>query len=304
VAAALIVWLLRSGRLDLSRLREMELGWAFAGVVACRVAATFIPLFRWRYLCSSQNLQVPARAVVRIGVTGTFFGLAAPASLGLDAAKLFYGCLANRGQESRLVSSVLVDRLVGLSGLLALAVASAWILLPYVAGAARGQIAFTLLVCTGLLAGLVFSFTRWGAAGRIRSRWQAFDRFLAALAEYRHRRAVLWRVFGISVATHAISAIGAYFAFRTLDVAPPPLAFAAITPLVNVTRGIPLTPLGLGVFDSASELLYSTVRLQDGAETAMIQRFAAILIGLACGAVYLLPFSAFSVKPAEPPPED
>jgi len=281
VAAALIAWLTWSGRFDWQAFAAVEFGWAFAALVGCRLAATMVPLVRWSWLLRARGVPMGTAAALHCGFIGQFAGLALPASVGMDGTRLWYATRRHPGRGPEIVSSLLVDRAVGMTALLAIAVAGGVLFLP-------ALFATAVLAAAGVLAatvGAALLFLR--LSHRIRLPWRLPQQVVEALAAYRRHGATLAGAFVLSCAGHAIGLAALWLGFRALGAMVPATAVAGAGPLVSLARELPLTPLGLGVTETAAAFAFRALGVDGGAEATMLVRLVFVAIALG-GAVAML----------------
>ncbi len=186
---------------------------------------------------------------------------------------------------------MVLDRALGFLGLLLVAAAFgiylmlrapnrevAWIVAVFVAP----------IVATVLLAGAVCGFTPVLGLRRIR-RFRYLARFVDAFAIYRERRHTLGAAILISVLAHLLTCVASCLSLVVLGKPFSWPAIMAVTPLVIVARFLPIVPLGLGVSDTAAELLYRMSGVDAGAESQMMMRAAFLALTLLSGLAFLVP---------------
>lgn len=129
ITLALVVWLLRrvDWLLAVQRLEQADKGWLFAGfLLVC--GGLLVTAIRWQGACAAVKLSLPFGQAVHHSWVGQFFGQLLPAGVGVDAVR---GWLAYRSGHAAdaVVSSLLLDRLAGLLGLLLLDLVAVGVLL-------------------------------------------------------------------------------------------------------------------------------------------------------------------------------
>jgi hypothetical protein len=67
--------------------------------------------------------------------------------------------------------------------------------------------------------------------------------------------------------------------------------------MIDISRGLPLTPFGLGVADSLAHVLYGAAGNQAGAEASMILGLLSVLLSVVGLLAWLRPVRT---QPAEP----
>jgi uncharacterized membrane protein YbhN (UPF0104 family) len=82
-------------------------------------------------------------------------------------------------------------------------------------------------------------------------------------------------------------AMATYLSLLALGADDPSLAAViAITCMLNLVWMVPITPLGLGVTDTAAEFLFALIGISVGAEQQMLIRLFGVLLSLAGGLAF------------------
>jgi uncharacterized membrane protein YbhN (UPF0104 family) len=123
VAGSLIFWLVTSGKLDfrlLAELRRYPLS-VLAGVILSILNLGLIS-FRWETILRARSqVTLPIAGLVKITWIGQFFSSVLPGSVSGDLVKILYVQKFDRTFSKRFVfASILIDRVMGLSGLILL----------------------------------------------------------------------------------------------------------------------------------------------------------------------------------------
>jgi len=291
LGGALIWWLIWSGRFDPSVYNALfaeRTARFLLGVLVGQGIMLLVPLVRWWLLLRAQGLPISLGEAIRISLMGAFANLFVPGGLGIDGLRLLYLRRFHRGQWVAGASSVVMDRALGVVALLALGGTCSLILLvqnynPWV----FRLVAINAILLVGLLAGLALAcgFLRVPILPVFR-RVSLVDKVVRAMQVYRtHRGALAWGLL-LSIIGHLGVCVAACFALLSLSYPVTVVAVVTVTPIVTMSRTIPLTPLGLGVSDSVAALLYPLVGLDGGAEVQMLLRATIVLVFLACGLAY------------------
>lgn len=116
-AAGLIIWLVERGSLDFSLLLHL----AHPAYLFLSLAALFLQLFinnyRWILLLKAQGISMNVGQTLPLSLIGLFFNYAMPGGVGGDLVKGFYVMQENPAKRTAAATTVLIDRLVGLFGL-------------------------------------------------------------------------------------------------------------------------------------------------------------------------------------------
>jgi uncharacterized membrane protein YbhN (UPF0104 family) len=269
LAAVLLAGLLWMRREDLSLLGELEVSWPLMiGAISLTVVGTILSFVRWYLLVKAQGLPFTIFDALRLGLIGTFFNFLIPGAVGGDLVK---AALIAREQSSRLlaISTIVVDRIVGLLGLLVLTGLVAivgW-------GAIQdndplAELAQWNLGLLGIaLAALaVFLLWRWpleDVASRVR-RIPKLGPPLASLVDaagsYQQAKGSVLAAVLFSILIQALFVASLVLGGLSLWPEAPPLSsYLVAIPFGLLSTGIPVTPGGLGVAEVTLEALFSFI---------------------------------------------
>jgi uncharacterized membrane protein YbhN (UPF0104 family) len=105
--------------------------WTLLAAGGFTLLATLVMQFlRWRLLVRALGLQLSPGESLRLGFMGQLFSLLGVGMLGGDALKTYYLGKHNHGHMTEALTTVLVDRIVGLYGLMLLAGVVCWFFDP------------------------------------------------------------------------------------------------------------------------------------------------------------------------------
>lgn len=114
IAVSIIYWMVHSGSLNFSALKNMlSPGPFILGFILLGISFFFATL-RWKVLLESQNAHLKLWPLVKLTLTGAFFNFAVPGGVGGDLIKAFYFYKDHSNSKLIAVSSVAVDRILGL----------------------------------------------------------------------------------------------------------------------------------------------------------------------------------------------
>jgi uncharacterized membrane protein YbhN (UPF0104 family) len=283
LAGGCFAWLVYTGRLDLARLRMVSLSPEFLLLVVCVLAALAIPAVRWWCLLRSQGLNESLGDVLRLTWFGYFASLFLPGAAGGDAAKAFLIVRRQPRDKLRSLSTVLIDRYLGLYSVLFVGlVAFACMVLAQSPPAA-------VLFIGGVLFGLLVAMTAVPVLVLWKPSRYLFQRLLPAkwhpliddiCAEYVAGKPTLLLAFGLSIVSNLFVFGGLLAAAHVLDFPATAGAVFLSGPIITLANSIPLTPGGIGVGEATSQQLMSTLNTAGGAEMMMLFRLVTILLTL------------------------
>ena len=301
VAAGLMWFLIHAGKLNTAAVAGASRHWPILllGVVLLYLQVA-IGAWRWNLLLGVQGLQLPLNKAFSLTMIGALFNIAIPGAVGGDVVKGYYVSRCTFERKAHAATTVLVDRIVGLLGLLALAMLAGlldWSLV-------RSNRTFTLLfvfTAASLLAGclvLWISFAAtWKSAvavERLAHRLPGaaiINRVIESLLEYRSQPSVVLRAIAVSIVAQALGCLAFYLSALALGYGDIPLpAYLLVVPLGLVSTALPLAPAGIGVGQTAFYALFHLlpgVTGDMGANTCTVFQCLTVLMDLTGLAFYL-----------------
>jgi len=252
--------------------------------------ATLLTFVRWYVLVRAQGLPFRLRDSLRLGFIGVFFNLLMPSAVGGDLVK---AVLLAKEQSRRTVAvtTVLVDRIVGLVGLVllgGLVVVASWQQL-----AAAEQLhrlaQWTLAVVAVTVVGfgllcypplhrsrLVGWFTELPVVGG------PLREAVGAMEAYGTQPGTLAAATVLAVLGHVGFVSSLWFARAALaDTYPPASVHFMIAPLGLLVGAVPLTPGGLGLAEGAMQALFSYAKHGGAQVLLMMLAFRAMQVATA-----------------------
>ena len=277
--------------------------WLFAGFAAYGVVEICAGI-RWQLLLRVQGIALSWARVFMLLLIGVFFNFVIPGGTGGDVVKVFYLLKETPGKRAQALLSVLVDRLVGLFALIAMAgvfIAVEWSWLRSAPDAAK-YIWTALAILGGSLAALGASFllTGFGLIHKLPARLPGRDKFAElALAYNLYGRA--WKptasAFLLSVGAHLgyfamfYCAAAAFESSMTAESHIPSYGqLCAIMPVIATITSLPISVGGLGVREKLFQIfLHGLCGVSDAVAAVMSTTGYALNLvwGLLGGLLYL-----------------
>ncbi len=268
------------------------------GFVLCWTGV-LIAGWRWQRLLTIFKISIPLRSLICITQIGQFFMMFLPGPTGDDLTRMLYISRLAKGRVSEACTSVLIDRLIGLASILALAVLCVpgqWHLLATSKKTywlAVGIMTAGAAVC---VAGALFFLAghriqRWFAlrlralpAHHLRNEMMRISGLLCA-----HKRQVA-HVIAAALGTQLLLCIVFYLAGSAVGIHIPLLTWLGFVPIVLAANAVPITVAGIGVREYLLVLFLGVLAQVEGerALAASLVAFAIILtVCLLGGIVYI-----------------
>lgn len=294
IAVALLAFLAGSGVIEWPRLRGLLHAWPLTlGALALLFVGMVMASWRFCILTEAQGLRVSLGNSVRLTLIGNAANLVLP-TVGSDLIRLWFASDGHAGRRTEIATIVLVDRVLGLVGILLLPIALAPFFPSVVAGSPviLWILGVSTAVSLGILAGILVALSRRGiASAPVQWALRTFplrgypQRILDTIHAYRRNGGVLARAVAWSMLANLCAA--ACIACLQLATHPGSAALlgAFLTSSAFVLNNVPITPGGIGFTEAAVASLYGIAGLEGGAETMLGMR--VLFLMLAPVGVYL-----------------
>jgi hypothetical protein len=315
VAAALIAWLARSGKIQpevvLRALGDARtIATAFAAI-----GATFVfAILRWWVLLGAIDLRLPLRVTAKLTFIGGFFNTFMPGAVGGDAFKMYYVVEhAPPGKRVEAATTVAIDRVIGLGAMFVLVAVAALApkalghpdtVFDKVIGAlsdGMGPLGRPLAVLGVVGALLVLACFHpgvrdWRLVRKVRERFPGSSVGGRIIRTFFRSIRSPWPVILaciLSCCAHLCVVACFYTVGQALGEDALGLSrYVLIVPIGLMVNAIPGSPAGIGIGEAAYERLFAIalgagVR-SPGADICVVWRFVTIIWNLAGGVVYVL----------------
>jgi glycosyltransferase 2 family protein len=290
IGIALLVYLARSGIIDLHTLPKLTTAWRVTfAAIALLIFDVFLMSLRLSWLFRPQGLHLSLQMSLQLTFVGFFFATFVPGSAGGDIARLFYATKENGGRKTEIMTVVIFDRLIGLFSMLLLPLLFAPVFSGLIqrVSVLRYLLVTTALIAAGMLAGFLMCLWNHSILDRLDGKsfgyrkWRTLAiRGLRTIRVYRHSPGMLVSAVVASVLAN-LSLIGVT-ALGVLIMSPSALEMkmCLVIPMGYVANSLPLTPGGLGVGETAFNALFDITGLHGGAEALLCWRIWSALVGI------------------------
>lgn len=278
-AAALISWLIISDNLDLSLVKKsFKIGpqWLIAFIII--FVQTSLAAFRYKLLLETKSQKpLPFLNVLKINYIGQFFSTVLPGAVTGDLLKLFYvRKLDENFSKTFLLTTTLIDRILGLSALLFLAVFFSllyYLEITTLSSKINGIIILNLLLfsCALIFLGFLLSPHNFQTAiiniiKKIPFLGIKMSVIVDQLFSFREKKQKLMFSFFLSIVIQFFSILSFWIITAPFFSRHLPLQYAfSFIPVGLIANAIPISPGGLGVGHVLFANLFSFVNMTNGA---------------------------------------
>jgi uncharacterized protein (TIRG00374 family) len=217
----------------------------------------WIGVVRWRMVLATQGLELSLGRATRISLVAQFFNSFLLGSTGGDLIKAYYAARVTHHKKTEAVTTVFVDRLIGLWAMLLFA---SLMMLPNLAMlTSRRELEaaalFILAMLVALTIVLVLAF--WGGVSKRFPRARHYlrrlpkgvllERSLDSCRKFGDEKIFLAKAVAFSLAVNIVMVLQIAVLGGGLDQAIPFTALLVIVPIISCISAVPITPNGLGV---------------------------------------------------------
>lgn len=300
VTLLLLWWIFRDPQKNermLEALGQANWGWLAIGVGTVGLAC-LLQTFRWFLLLSAQRIRLGFLRTLRVYLVGLFFNLFLLGSTGGDVIKIYYAMREAATRRSAALLSVLVDRMMGLLGLVVVAlvvVAMRWQSLIENAPAELAALVLIMGAMTGLVV-VGFLVDRFHLARFVPERFpfhNAIVELATAFSVYARDGRTLLFTLGASILGHVCIFLSFFCAARALGQLPGwsgLLDTFSVMPIIMTITSLPISLQGVGVREALFEQLFSRMFGTPEAIAVMISVLGFLMLVFWCligGLVYL-----------------
>jgi glycosyltransferase 2 family protein len=311
VATGAILWVFRGQDWEeLAAVFRRLSPWSFVLSLAVFAVAQVIIGLRWWLLLRAQSIHIQVQAAVRLYFLGLFYNNVMPGSVGGDLLKAWY-VTKHTDRKIAGVLSVFVDRVIGLTALILMAIAtytmfvrgrairgagadqanSAGGLLQY-----SGEVLWVAVTAAAVLAILLihpYSRARVGlTAERVWIRGlMLLHGMKEAVVVYCSKPWTLLEVLVLTFVSQTTVVVAFWLLGRHLGIGAGLRYYLVIFPVAWVVAAVPVSIAGLGVFEAAMVGMFghlAGVPAEWAMVLALCQRFIWVLASLPGGLIHLL----------------
>ncbi len=272
---------------------------SFAAGVGLVLLLVVIAGWRWHRLLAVFQIDIPLTSLISIAWIAQFFAMFLPGQTGDDLTRMFYISRLAKGRVGEACTTVLLDRIIGLSSVLVLAV----ICMPWhwrILATSRQTywLAFAIVVSGGgvcLFGGIFF------IAGHPTHKW--FEKRLRSLPAHNLRdefariwgllcanKSALAQVIGAAIATQLVLCVLFFLAGLSVGIHASLFVWLTFVPVVLAANALPITVAGLGVREYLLVLFLAVIAHVEN-ERALAASFVAfsmiLVVCLLGGLLYI-----------------
>jgi glycosyltransferase 2 family protein len=258
------------------------LDWRYLGLAfAAFGPPIFLMAVRWQLLLLASGVEVPFFILVRLHYMAFFFNTFMPGGAGGDIIKAVY-VTKHSEQKAEAATMVLIDRVVGLLGLLAMA--GTVVLFDYreLHGIAAevGTISLALIGLFGLYFSAWFRrLVRFDAILERLPRSEVLKKIDASLFALRAKKRQVLVAFALTVAFQLLEVVGVWLAGRSLGLHKATFVhYVAFVPIGYLFNALPISFGGIGLMEGAYLKLFRDAGVATATQGFMLGVLARLIV--------------------------
>lgn len=282
LAAGILGWLC-TGRLDFGTLAAVPLSFDLVVLVAIVFGSLLLPAVRWWWLLRIQQVDASLWQVTKLTWIGYASAVILPGAASGDVAKSYLMVRGRPTARARSLSTVVVDRVIGVYSLILLGAASAlwFVIARQEATAAKVLLGISVVFLVGSLIGataIVFGPWRRLCQRFIPALW--IEAWSESYLLYRTSKRALVGCLVLSLVSSALTAASLTAADRALGGDVSWSSSLLVGPLIVLANCVPITPGGIGVAEATSSELFEQIGSANGAEMMLVVRLVMAALSL------------------------
>lgn len=298
-SVAIIYWLVTSGKLNFLALQKL-FTWEFGPFAFLLMALNlFFTSERWRNLLKTQNVNQPPWAAFKLTMIGVFFNFAMPGGVGGDVIKAYYFAKDAHGPRVVAITSVLIDRVMGLYAMVLMALGVMIYDIDHVLSipSLHSLFIFIVLLFVGFNIAMAMIFSKKlhqsGWMHRLFARLPLSaktTKLYESLYLYGHSKKILIYAVAISLVGQTCTILLLALAGTASGTIVPLKTYFLVAPLGFMAIAIPISPAGVGIGQAAFYFLfniYTGQKTELGPSTITAVQVLQFIFALSGAAFYL-----------------
>jgi hypothetical protein len=274
--------------------------WALVLSVLIQGLVLWVGVIRWRMVLEAQGLDLSLSRATRISLVAQFFNSFLLGSTGGDLFKAYYAARETHHKKTEAVTTVFVDRLIGLWAMLFFAVVmmapNALVLVAHQLELGMSALLIAaMLVCLTVMLAIAF----WGGVSKRLPRARHYlrrlpkgellEKSLDSCRQYGRQRGLLFKVVLFSIVVNILMVLQIAVLGWGLDLQIPFVSLMMIVPIISCISAVPITPGGLGLRENLYVVMLSVLGVARTAalSVSLLASAEGIFWSLVGGVVYM-----------------
>jgi uncharacterized protein (TIRG00374 family) len=287
------------GPSELWRVLRMAHPWALALSLVLALVMVVLNVVRWRMVLAVQGLHLSFKRATVITFIAQFFSTFMLGSAGGDLIKAYYAARETNHKKTEAVTTVFVDRLIGLWAMLLFA---GLMMLPNIRTIAghhwlEGGVSLILTMLGASTVVLYLAF--WGGLSkrfpqarvwlRRLPKGELLEKSLDSCRQFGRHKTFLFKSIAISLVINAVVVLQVSVLASGLGLKVSSGALFLIVPMIVCVSALPITPGGFGIRENLYVLMFGEIGLAEtqAFSLSLLANAPTLFWNLVGGAVYV-----------------
>ncbi len=256
------------------------------------MTAFILSAIRWYVFIRAYGLNISIWEAIKFVMIALSVGIILPAGAGPDVVRFLYGQKKNRHMRAQLLSSIFMDRFIGLTSLIFLALVGIYMDIKGLEALRK----VIWVVLAGFIITLLFllSETFDRITLKIFGNIQAFrlgeriEKFVKTFSMYRENKPALLLCFLISLTMQSLFGLSVYFIALSMGFHLDPVKAIFITASVNFITMIPISFSGIGIREGAFVFLIGQEIGREAAIALSLIYYFTTILAFSPGIIFFL----------------
>lgn len=218
---------------------------------------------KWNLLLKALDIEVSWFRAIKIYYISSFLGLFLPPTIGADAVRAYYVSETNH-QLPKIISSIVVERIIGLISLMVFAIIAGFIFLKYFSDFnfdlpkffTISVLSAVIIICGFLISlsewfehhllNVIKKFTHKKIIGKILT---FIQKFYHSYVLYKNKKGTLFLFFILTCLEISLKAVRTYIIAMALNADVPILYYFAFIPIMLLLIRLPISMNGFGIHE-------------------------------------------------------
>ena len=311
IVLAIFVFLIKTNTLDFTKLKDMVISYWIIPSLFCYLVVILVSILRWDILLKALGIFPGLKSITKLTFVGYAFNMIIPGGVGGDIVKAYYVAKGRTEKRTSAVTTIGVDRLLGLFSMFstgALSIAFLLLFFPdFIQTTEQNSFFMSLTIivfCSTaiMVIGLIILFSKFLRQTKP-IRWLMFkapghlilEKIYSTIFSFRDNKLVLMKTLGLSYISQLAFILSMFLIGLSANESNIQFShYFFLTPISLILNAIPISPGGMGSGEFLTDWLFRSFGSSNGSEIMVILHLAFIVVSLFGFLVYIQGKNEFS----------
>ncbi|MBT3250933.1 MAG: flippase-like domain-containing protein [Candidatus Marinimicrobia bacterium] len=310
IVFSIVLYLLNTNAIDLSRISEMVFSTWVIPAFACYLIVICISIIRWNVLLNAMTIYPGILSITKLSFIGFAFSMIIPGGVGGDIVKAYYVAKGIKDLRTAAITTIGLDRLIGLFSMFftgSLAMISMYLFRPELINSDHVTIfkSIAVIISGGTISILIIFLTAMNKYLKKTKllNWLTtqgpghviFSKVYDTIHSFRKKKKSLLITFLLSMLSQGAFVFTLFFIGLSANESNIQIQhYFFLTPISLIMNAVPISPGGIGSGELFADWLFRSFGSSNGSEIMVILHLAFIVVSLFGFMVYIQGKNEFS----------